>query len=174
MIDTDELKWLGEAPRMAAYRTGANGRSAAQIGLAAALLRTSGNAPAARAVAPAKPKASNNPARSRIQIVADAVANDPACKGKAQQALNMLADDAYAKVSGKGVVKLLKAGASADAPTAQSVAEARDKAMRAEMKAAIFSTGNSGIAPDGGGASRAANRGWPRVIADMNRRNGFQ
>ena len=86
----------------------------------------------------------------------------------------MLADPDYANVSGSGLVKLLKAGASADAPTAQSIADMRDKAMRAEMKAAIKATGNSNISPDGGGTGRAANHGWSRVIADMNARNGFK
>lgn len=48
-MDTDELKWLGEAPLMAAYRVGHNGKSAAQIGLAAALARGAGK-PASSAV----------------------------------------------------------------------------------------------------------------------------
>ena len=202
MIDADELKWLGEPLHVAAYRKGANGQSAAAIGLAAALARGAGK-PASSTVrttatttATAKPKASTNPARSRIQIVADAVANDPACKGKAALAIQMLASDDYASVTGTGIVTLLRAGASA--PTAQNVADARDKAMRAEMHAAINSTGNSAISPDGGGsgsqardpwastiarmngtkpaplqASKAASGAWDNVIAKMNRANGF-
>lgn len=119
-------------------------------------------------------KASTSQPQDRVKFVANAVATDPACKGKAATAIKMLADPDYANVSASGIVKLLKAGASAEAPTAQSVADRRDKAMRAEMKAAINTTGNSKIAPDGGRAGGAANHGWSRVIADMNARNGFK
>lgn len=93
---------------VAAYRVGANGRSAAEIGLARALARnaspvqTIGAIPAAdltksmtaaqrgavatalakQGVAPAKPKASSSGTGDRVKIVAEALERDPALKGK--------------------------------------------------------------------------------------------
>jgi hypothetical protein len=112
----------------------------------------------------------------RVKFVANAVATDPALKGKAGAAITMLADPDYASVNGAGIVKLLKAGATATVPTAKDAAAARDKAQRQVMRAAIIETGNSGIAPDGGRGARSADDSgsWSRVIADMNSRNGFK
>lgn len=125
--------------------------------------------------ATAKPKASTSKPRDRVKVVAHAVANDPALKGKAALALDMLADDDCANVSANGIVKLLKAGASASPQTAQNMADARDKAMRAEMRAALTSTGNSNIAADGGAGSQKGKPGgsWSYAIAKINRLNGF-
>lgn len=171
----------GISSRLAAHRAGAVG---AANGLAAALARISEKpvAPSIRtgattqAAATTRPKASTNSVQSRIQIVAHALANDPALKGKAALALDMLADDDCANVSANGIVKLLKAGASASPQTAQNMADARDKAMRAEMRAAITSTGNSNIAADGGAGSQKSKPGgsWSYAIAKVNRLNGFQ
>jgi len=130
MFDADELKWLGETPRMATYRSGANGHSAAQIGLAAALIRGRDNTSTARTVAPAKPKASTSKPQDRVQIVAEAVANDPALKGKAGSAINFLADPAYSGVTGQGIVKLLRAGATTEAPTLAITTTSKPTATR--------------------------------------------
>lgn len=174
---------IGGSSRLAAYRAGLNGKSAASIGLANALARASGKpeplaartVPTSRNAMATKPKASTAP-HDRVKFVAHAVATDPACKGKAALAIQMLADPDYANVSGAGVVKLLKAGATATVPTAKDAAAARDKAQRQVMRAAIIETGNSGIAPEGGSGAKSANSGgsWSRVIADMNARNGFK
>lgn len=159
MIDTDELKWLGEAPRMAAYRVGANGRSAAEIGLAAALIRDRGNAPATRNVAPAKPKAkaSTGQPRNRVQIVADAVQCDPALKGKAEAALYMLADADLAGLKGEAIVKSLKAGLTASPPSQATTAPKRSDALGGGQK-----------------PTQASASAWAKVIGEMNARNGFK
>lgn len=142
MIDAEELKWLGETPRIAAYRVGANGRSAAEIGLARALARnaspvqTIGAIPAAdltksmtaaqrgavatalarQGVAPAKPKASTSQPHDRVKFVAAALERDPALKGKHGDALAMLADPDFAGLTGAAVVKSLKAGITVSRP----------------------------------------------------------
>jgi hypothetical protein len=169
--------------RLAAYRARLNGATGAEAGLSAALARVerspvqaTARTTTARATTTsttAKAKASTG-THDRVKFVAHAVETDPALQGKAGLAIQMLADPDYAGVSGSGVVKLLKAGATATAPTAQDVATARDQAMRSEMRKAIGSTGNSNVSPDGGSAKSANGGGsWSRVIADMNARNGF-
>lgn len=180
MIDAEELKWLGETPRIAAYRVGANGHSAAQIGLAAALVRGRGNASNARTVAPAMPQASTSKPRDRVKVVADAVANDPGCKGKAAIAIKMLADPDCANVSGSGIVKMIKSGASADAPTPQGAphktsafakASAPARASAPAPKAASTALWDKAISSMGKppklAASKASMDPWDNVIGRM-------
>lgn len=156
MIDADELKWLGETPRIAAYRSGANGRSAAEVGIAAALIRGRGNAPAARTVAPAKPKASTSQPRNRVQIVADAVQRDPALKGKAEAALYMLADADLAGLTGEAIVKSLKAGMSVTPPAVATTTKPTTAPKRSDAL--------------GGGEkpTQASASAWAAVIDRMN------
>lgn len=102
----------------------------------------------------------------RVKVVAAAVASDDACKGKADLALLMLADDDYATLSAAGIVKLL--GKSTIGAEASGDAEA---AARAEMKAALAETTNSGIEANGGGKpdkKQAARSAWDNVLASMN------
>lgn len=180
-MDTDELKWLGEAPLMAAYRVGHNGKSAAQIGLAAALARGAGK-PATSAVrttatmtaaATAKPKASSALPRDRVKVVAQAVAKDPALKGKAGDAINFLADPALAGVTGEGVIKLLKAGATASPPAMATSAAKPAASPKSDglWDSAIAKLNGAKPAPLN--TSKAASGAWDNVIARMNRANGF-
>lgn len=111
---------VGGSSRLAAYRARLTGGTNAQAGLVAALTRNS--APLAARTMPtvttakAKANATNAKPRDRVKVVADAVANDPGCRGKAEDALCFLADPAFAGVTGEGIVKLLKAGATAELP----------------------------------------------------------
>ena len=82
--------------RLAAYRAGLNGQSAAEIGIAAALARATGNqaplaartVPTARTVATAKRNATTSATQDRVKIVAAAVERDPALAGKAGEAID--------------------------------------------------------------------------------------
>lgn len=181
MIDSDELQWLGEPLHVAAYRKGANGQSAAAIGLAAALARGAGK-PATSAVrttatattaGTVRPKASSALPLDRVKVVAQAVAKDPALKGKAGDAINFLADPALAGVTGEGVIKLLKAGATASPPSmATSVAKpAASPKSNGLWDSAIAKLNGAKPAPLN--TSKAASGAWDNVIAKMNRANGF-
>lgn len=181
MIDSDELQWLGEPLHVAAYRKGANGQSAAAIGLAAALARGAGK-PASNAVrttatttaaATAKPKASTSKPQDRVKVVAHAVANDPLLKGKAGTAIDFLADPEFAGVTGEGVIKLLKAGATTSTPsqvtsTAKPVASPKSDGLWDGAIAKL-----NGAKPAPLNTSKAASGAWDNVIARMNRANGF-
>lgn len=175
---------VGGSSRLAAYRARLNGHSAAQIGIAAALARN--NSPlAARTVptsttAKTKANATTTKPRDRVKVVADAVANDPGCKGKAAIAIKMLADPDYANVSGSGIVKMIKAGASADAPTPQGAphktsvpakASAPARASAPAPKAASTAVWDKAIASIGKppklAASKASMGPWDTVIGRM-------
>lgn len=68
MIDAEELNWLGNTPLIAAYRSGANGRSAAQIGLSRALARAAQNpAPLINRTMPPMTAAKSNVAKVNDQ-----------------------------------------------------------------------------------------------------------
>lgn len=171
--------------RLAAYRARLNGATGAEAGLSAALARaerspvqaTARTNPtrAATTSTTAKAKASTG-IHDRVKFVAHAVATDLDFRGQAGLAIQMLADPDYANVNGAGILKLMRAGSTATAPTVRDAAAARDKAQRQVMRAAINETGNSVIAPEGGSGAKSANSGgsWSRVIADMNARNGFK
>lgn len=172
MFDADELKWLGETPRMATYRSGANGHSAAQIGLAAALIRGRDNTSTARTVAPAKPKASTSATGDRVKIVAEAVAKDSALKGKAGEAIAMLADPDLAGLTGAAVVKSLKAGVTASPPApAASKAAASTRTAVPAPKAASAAVWDKAIASMGQppklAATKASMTAWDSVIGRM-------
>lgn len=155
---------VGGSSRLAAYRAGRNGQSAAEIGMAAALARN--NAPLAARTMPAvttakaKANATTTKPRDRVKVVADAVANDPGCKGKAKDALCFLADPAFAGVTGEGIVKLLKAGATAELPVlAATTTKPTTTAKRSDAL--------------GGGQkpTKASASAWDNVIDRMNRTN---
>lgn len=152
---------VGGSSRLAAYRAGLNGKSAAEIGMAAALARNSGartSTPLAARTAPTvtttKAKAATTATGDRVKIVAHAVANDPALAGKAGDAINFLADPAFAGVTGQGIVKLLKAGATASLPTAAATGPAPSPARSDAL---------------GGGdkPTQASARAWDSVISRM-------
>ena len=93
-----------------------------------------------------KAKAAPAASQDRIKVVAAAVSDDAGCKGKADLALSMLADDDFAALSGSALVKLI-GKTPVDGASASN--ESPDDAARAEMQAAITSTGNSNIDANG-------------------------
>lgn len=154
----------GNSSRLAAYRARLTGGTNAQAGLVAALTRNS--APLAARTMPtvttakAKANATTAKPRDRVKVVADAVANDPGCKGKAKDALCFLADPAFAGVTGEGIVKLLKAGATAELPVlAATTTKPTTTAKRTDAL--------------GGGQkpTKASASAWANVIDRMNRTN---
>ena len=107
--------------------------------------------------------------QQRLRTVANAIDTDDACKGKAGRALAMLASDDYAGLSARALVKLIS-----KEPTS-AVASDPEAGARAEMKAALKGTRNSGIAPgSGAGASADDNgsAGWSKAIAAVNSQQG--
>lgn len=181
MIDDEELKWIGQPLIKNAYYQGANGQSAAAIGLAAALARGAGK-PASSAVrttatattaGTVRPKAYSALPLDRVKVVAQAVAKDPALKGKAGDAINFLADPAFAGVTGEGVIKLLKAGATASPPAMATSAAKPAASPKSDglWDSAIAKLNGAKPAPLN--TSKAASGAWDSVIAKMNRANGF-
>jgi len=156
--------------RLAAYRAGLNGQSAAEIGIAAALARATGNqaplaartVPTARTVATAKRNATTSATQDRVKIVAAAVERDPALAGKAGEAIAMLADPELAGLTGAAVVKSLKAGVTVSPP-----APAASKASTPAI-ATVKTTKRSDALGGGDKPTTASSNAWANVIARMN------
>lgn len=119
---------------------------------------------------PAKPKATSATG-DRVKIVAAAVEKDPALKGKAGDAINFLADPAFADVTGQGVVKLLKAGATGTSPapaSASTPANPTGTATNSDVwGSAIARMGK----PPRLAAANASATVWGNVIGRMKARN---
>lgn len=189
-----------ESLRADAKKFGISERPGHSLRLAVALARagsndtpaplTARNMPTARTVVmeTANPKASTSKPRDRVKVVAHAVANDPALQSKAGDAINLLADSEYEGVTGEGIVKLLKAGAThapdwfdLAAKAAKTSAPAKAAAARTNPTANPKSNGLwdnaiaklNGAKPAPLNTSKAASGAWDNVIARMNRANGF-
>lgn len=158
---------VGRSSRLAAYRARLTGGTNAQAGLAAALTRNSASLAArtmpAVTTAKAKANATNAKPHDRVKVVAHALETDPALKGKAEAALCFLADPAFAGVTGQGVIKLLKAGATTEPP---KLATTTTKATTAPKRSDALGGGHK--------PTKASTSAWAKVIGEMNARNGFK
>lgn len=179
---------IGERPgnslRLAVHRARADLPEGVQAALqrsdAKEARRNGGNTSARASGLAAAAKASTSQPQDRVKFVANAVATDPACKGKAAIAIKMLADPDYANVSGSGIVKMIKAGASADTPSphgaphktsAPAKASAPARASALAPKAASTAVWDKAIASMGKppklAASKASMGPWDTVIGRM-------